>query len=832
MPFIWRKRLFLLLLPVLLAATTWQVHLESDLNAFFTATDSEDSALLAGFLQSGELSRRYLIRVETGAAVLAASSKNPNAVDTQPAVGRNKPVPTGVSGKPTGQMPETVAARPYSGLHLNLNSTALPKDTGEATPTLNLFTDEFIRQLAGLEAVERVWPAHEAPREWLAAVQNHAPYHARLYSLDPQEEGRALFDPGQLGKRAEGLQLALLSPQGGFIKPIAKQDPLLLSLNGFKSMQHRLDAQQRPGDGAGTLILQSRPAALDAEAQASLQDLIRTRFDALNGASGGGFRLRMTGIPIFTVAAQGEIKRDVTLVSIVSSVGVALVFLLLFRSFAALHWMLLIQAASFAAGALACALAFDHVHSLTLALGATLIGICTDYPMHVLVHCAKHRHTPAAAARLLWPSLLMGGLTTVIGYVAMGMTGFPGLEQIAVFAAASIAAALGLTRWVLPALLGKTSLHPAHLPGIGEWVGFCERRRSVLLGLFAVSVVAALAALPGIRWMDDLQQLAMDMGGMRREDDAIRAHFTSVEPGRFVLVQASDMETALQRAEAAELRLQKLKSSGDLTEYHGLFPWLASARLQAQNAATYNEALTPAFRDAWRVALLKAGLAVDKLASLPPASAKPLLPEAVLATPVRQILSGQVIEQKTGVALSIWLGKHDPGKLAESLAGLEGVRYFSQKDQLDRMARQHRDRSLDMLAVGIAVMSLFIWLQQRNAVKVLLTLLPALSAVLFIFAAWAVMGEAVSFLHVIGLLLSVSLCVDYGIFFMDNRGHDTDITYHAIASSTLTTLASFGALGLAKTPTLPILAVSVSLGVTLGFLLCPLLIRSESSKYN
>ena len=29
-----------------------------------------------------------------------------NAVDTQPAVDRNKPAPAGVSGKPTGQMPE------------------------------------------------------------------------------------------------------------------------------------------------------------------------------------------------------------------------------------------------------------------------------------------------------------------------------------------------------------------------------------------------------------------------------------------------------------------------------------------------------------------------------------------------------------------------------------------------------------------------------------------------------------------------------------------------------------------------------------------------------
>ena len=32
------------------------------------------------------------------------------------AVGRNKPAPAGVSGELTGRMPETVVARPYSGL--------------------------------------------------------------------------------------------------------------------------------------------------------------------------------------------------------------------------------------------------------------------------------------------------------------------------------------------------------------------------------------------------------------------------------------------------------------------------------------------------------------------------------------------------------------------------------------------------------------------------------------------------------------------------------------------------------------------------------------------
>ena len=775
MSFVWRKRWFLLLFPLLLAVTVWQIRIESDLNAFFTASDNEDSKLLSGLLQSGELSRRYLLVVDQ-----ASASNNANSPQ---------------------------------------NSVSL-----------GAFSAQLVLQLARLEGVEQVWPANEPPRDWIDAIHSYAPYHARLFSLNPEEDGHGLFDPATLSSRAEGLKQALLSPQGGFVKAIAKQDPLLLSLNGFKDLKGQFEHQTELDSRGGALILQSRFAALDSDLHSRLQAAIRANFDTLNQSSGGTFRLSMAGVPVFSVAAHGEISQDVTLVSVVSSVAVAVVFLLLFQSFSALHWVMMIQIASFVVGALATALVFGTVHSLTLALGGSLIGICTDYPIHVMVHCAKHRNSPLAAARLLWPSLVMGGLTTVVGYAALGLTGFPGFEQIAIFALASIAASLGLTRWVLPALLAHSSLHVAHLPGIAAWVDFCARRRKLLLGLFAVCVMLAGLALPQIRWMDDMQKLALNMDQLKQQDEAVRSHFASIEPGRFVLIQADDMETALRRTEAAERRLKQLKQAGVLSEFHGLFPWLASQHLQDENAKVYTQALTPRFQDAWRAALIKAELSVDKLGKLFPPTAQPLDSKAVLASPARHILSGQMIEGQKSVALTLWLGDHDPQKLTEGLAGLEGTRYFSQKDQLDRLASLYRDRSLLMLAIGIMVMGLFIWLQQRDIRKVLLTLLPSVASVLFIFAIWALMKEEVSFLHIIGLLLSVSLCVDYGIFFMDNRGRDSDITYHALASSTLTTLASFGALGLGKTPTLPILALSVSLGVTLGFLLCPLLIQKPSLK--
>ena len=88
--------------------------------------------------------------------------------DTEAEVGRNKPAPAGVSGKPTGQMPETVAGRPYSGLRNdtnNLTSTievaheALFRSWGKLAEWVTQTADDhrLRRQISQLAAY---WDAH------------------------------------------------------------------------------------------------------------------------------------------------------------------------------------------------------------------------------------------------------------------------------------------------------------------------------------------------------------------------------------------------------------------------------------------------------------------------------------------------------------------------------------------------------------------------------------------------------------------------------------------------------------------------------------------------
>jgi predicted exporter len=84
----------------------------------------------------------------------------------------------------------------------------------------------------------------------------------------------------------------------------------------------------------------------------------------------------------------------------------------------------------------------------------------------------------------------------------------------------------------------------------------------------------------------------------------------------------------------------------------------------------------------------------------------------------------------------------------------------------------YQQRAEITLLVGLALITCLLWLRYKSIVTTLQTLAAAFLAALMILALWAWTGEAISFLHLVGFLLAVAICVDYGIFYQENRsGH-------------------------------------------------------------
>ena len=335
----------------------------------------------------------------------------------------------------------------------------------------------------------------------------------------------------------------------------------------------------------------------------------------------------------------------------------------------------------------------------------------------------------------------------------------------------------------------------------------------------------ALYGVKSIHWINDLQELTPELNTLKANDKRIRSRMISIEPGRFILVTGDNTESALQKAEQAYLILDQLKAENKLNDYFGLYPWILSEQLQQQNQHWFNQRLTEQVKANWKNALATQGLSVAKLGDLNYPLAEPLYFQEVLGSPVRRLLDSQFVIGAKQTLIMIWIAEHQPEALRAAFAEIEGAQYFSQRDLLNRMATDYRDRAQTMLFVGISVIILLLLLRYKSLLKTVQTLLPAFVAALFILGGWSMTGQAVSFLHLVGFLLAVAICVDYGIFYRENRGGNICLTYQAMSASMLTSALAFGCLFFADTSTLRTLAGVVALGVMLGFLLCPIIIN-------
>ena len=760
-----RKRLFFVLLPLLIVAAVLTTQVKTDISAFVIAGDNAEEILLAGEMQSGSLSRRYILSI----------------------------------------------------------------DAGSNRSVLQSFSADFIARLQNVDGIADVWqPGSE--RVSINAIQRlYQDYGPSLYSLTPETELQQLFSEQGLHQRAALLKKALLSPQASTVKKIAINDPLLLSLNGFKSLAGNLQRNLQQNPQYQTLFVETDAGGLDVAQQRRIQAIIDQCFEQINNKHNSNYILDMTGVPVYATATQTLIQGDVSKVSILSSIALTILFLLLFRSVAAMFWVFSILVAVITCSVLVTQLTFGYIHGMTLAIGTTLVGICIDYPIHGLVHArSTTNESSVAVIARIWPSLLLGGMTTMIGYVALGASGYPGFQQVAVYAVTGIVTSLLLTRYLLPSLINNKQSGKLTIPLLSWWSGFCQRFRMILLPVLALCLVASVSSLKSLQWIDDLQDLTPELNYLKVKDKEIRSRIVSIEPGRFVLVTGKDTEAALRKAEQVYKLLNRLKTQGSLSDYFGLYPWLLSAQQQQHNQQLLQQFLTEDHEQVWQQALQKQGLSVQRLGKLKYPAVEPLTEQKLLQTSVKRLIDTQLLITENQTLIMIWIGQHEPEVLRSALAAIDDAQYFSQRDLLNKMTVDYQEQAQVMLSIGIAIIILLLFVRYKNILITLQTLAPALLAALFILAGWSLAGVAVSFLHLVGFLLAVAICVDYGIFYRENRGGNIAITYQAMAASMLTSAVAFACLMFAKTSALAILASVVALGVILGFLLCPIIIKPTS----
>jgi len=530
-----------------------------------------------------------------------------------------------------------------------------------------------------------------------------------------------------------------------------------------------------------------------------------------------------TGAHFYAVGAERSIRDDVRRISLLSALGIVLLFGLAYRSAPALVLAFLPSGVGVLAGLATCLLLWGRVHGLTLAFGASLLGICVDYPVHLLAH---HRllGDPDAARRAVRPGLLLGAGTTLAGFGGLVLTSFPGIREIAVFAAAGVAGALATTLFMIPPLLRRRS--PASPRSPGRLRRRLASARPAALALVLVAVALCALALPRLEWDDTVAALSSLDPDLQAQEARIQARISRDDPGRLVLVFAPDVDAALPVVEAAAQRLDAAVAADELTDYRALTDLLPSTGRQRERAAAWYGA-EPA--DAVRRALTDAGLAPEPfgaaLVELAGPAPTPLGWEEAAAGPAGELLRPHVLPIDDGVAVLAWLrGLRDADAVAERLSDLgPDVLLFEQAAFLDSIQADYRLRTSRLVALGLFAVAAVLLLRYRRVRPTLAAFAPAVLAAATSLAILSLAGARPHLLHLASTLLVLSMGVDFGVFLVEHRDREASLaaSMRAVAVAAGTTVLSFGALALSSQPALRAIGLTCGLGVLLALVLAP-----------
>ncbi|GFZ96507.1 MMPL family transporter [Dyella caseinilytica] len=544
-----------------------------------------------------------------------------------------------------------------------------------------------------------------------------------------------------------------------------------------------------------------------------------------------GTRILRTGALFYAAAARAGAEHDVHLVGVVSTIGIALLLLGVFRSPGPLLLAFLSTAVGVIAATTVSVLVFGQIYLLTLVFGAALLGEAVDYSIQYLSARANAGTTwePRQGLRQVRPALLLALGTSLLGYALLGLVPFSALRQMACFAMTGMAVACLSVFWLLPALLQRpakplsnASVHSAmHLQKLVS--GVTSGRRGALL-----AIVALALAVPGwwqLRHDDDVHLLIAPPVALTQQEAQIR-DITGLGNGtQFYLVQGADAEQVLQREEALEQRLQHLVDTNQLQGWLGLAGMVPSLQRQRSNQSL----LAPLFAqpDRMRQWLSGAGFReTDIDAFIQAWPDKPLdlqtWLKSPIATPFRYLWMGDDVRDGAA-SLVLPQGDTSSALLQQAATDLPGVTLVDKPASISELfGRYRRYASIWLVAAILLIVPVFGWRYGWRGVPRVLA--PPVVGIGLTLAALGYLHQPLTLFHWMALMLVLGVGANYAVFLREGEPHVTHrpgAMYASVLLSAITALLSFGLLSLSSMPALRDFGLTLLLGIGFTALLVP-----------
>ncbi|CNI20407.1 putative inner membrane protein [Yersinia aldovae] len=534
------------------------------------------------------------------------------------------------------------------------------------------------------------------------------------------------------------------------------------------------------------------------------------------------------GAIFYSNYASQQAESDISTIGLISIAGVFLLIFFMFKSLLPLVLCLLSITIGALAGAVATLLAFGEVHVMTLVLSASIIGISADYTLYYLTDRMAHgrQTTPLESLVKLFPALSLALLTTVIAYLILLIAPFPGLQQLAVFAAAGLTAACVTVMCWYPILAKRLPVRPIpRLKLIHLWLNHWQTNRVLRLGLPALIIVLTISGLATLQVNDDISELQAMPREFQQQEQRIAALTGQHSDQKWFVVYGDNAEQALQRLEQFSPQLSQAKKAGWIERYRVL-P-LPSLLRQQQNLALL-EQTAPAIIQT----LQQAGVSVSSPDLTAVGSqARWVAPSQWLDSVVSEgwrLLWLSLPDGRTAMLVPV-SGVSNPTALQQLAASTTGVTWVDRKTEFNALFSLYRAYLSWLLLVSVLVIAVtYCWrLGLRRGVS---CVTPTLLSLGMGLAVLSLTGHSLNLFSLLALILVLGIGINYTLFFTNPRGTPSTSMF-AIFMAVFTTQLTFGMLVFSHTQAISSFGIVLSSGVFTAFLLAPLALPKPKGEH-
>lgn len=530
-----------------------------------------------------------------------------------------------------------------------------------------------------------------------------------------------------------------------------------------------------------------------------------------------GREMMISGLPLFSAAAASDAQTELTVIGLLSTLGIIAITWFWFGNLRALILILTVSAQALLMAVAVTVTVLGEVHLITLVFGTTLIGITVDYSSHFLCARLSKDEAPEKTIKRLLPSLTLALISTAVGFALMACTPFPGLSQMALFCVSGIISAYAAVLLWLPLLNRTAFTFRKRLLQLGSFLSTLPSFATVSAKTrWCVSLAALLflaTGLPQLELRTTLADLNNAPQALLKDAEKTAKLLNAPSLSQYFLIKAQTLDDLLEKEEALKKTLSEANITG--VTFSTTADWIASDSKAKKDGQLKREAC-----------LAVAAPLQSMLGAGPDCTAKESMRYEDLARELSPLgVLPPLIRDESGVSALILVRGLNSANI-DSVKSLalpdEGVYWRNYPEQISELLSLYCEKIAWLLAAAMActviILTVFFKKEAWRAY------LPCILGIALTLALFGWMGIGLSLFSLLACVLLLGLGLDYGIFLTANPQGNLH-TVAAITFAVLTTLLSFGLLAFSSTPALRSFGLCVMAGEVIIWCLTPALRR-------